>query len=274
MITLIDKVKSNKEEVQKANEYNSISTFNIYAPGGSDGRDPDIIIKKNNINYGLEYKKDKNCRMENPSIKFNNGIASAKTELGIWLANYINENSLYTDFYNETGIENISQTTGIYLEKALKLYAKGRTTGVIDKFDIEDFDGFTKRYYANKNCHYMQVGDNFYRLSDIDPLDFGLDIPLIRFEGTFSCRFNFDVKFNKKGAGKWNYPKAYNDYMKLLPDCNSQSQQYKEYRANWKFNEGGDFSMRILPEATPNNKSFIDSNYSLEINTNKINPLK
>jgi hypothetical protein len=205
---------SDKYERDVAENINSIP--GITAQRLTRGTDyPDVNIKYKNKESWLEVKMNHTDNLSNPRVFYLDGIwqTTYKTPTAKVAIDILNSSVQTKQF-----LKDIATFAGIPLNK-LKLPTTKGGLNVEGAVPLETMKKYfnrngVNRYIANKEnmdlgkivtqhyikgktvaAYYMQAGDDFYRISDADPFNLGLSIPLLEGTGDFKVRISTRSEF-------------------------------------------------------------------------------
>lgn len=224
MEEVYESAKSDKYEVDVANEISKSDRFNAERPK-VDATYSDLLVTKlsNNIQSWMEVKMNHTDNLGNVRASYNGSkwVTSRKkgevSPLKDYIEEFLNKSKEVKDFVKDleeyTGIENVeiptnkgnkSKGTGLFSEKAVakdvlqEFLSKRPNKQYIvseDKVDLGKL--VTDHYIQGKSApaYYMQAGDDFYLISDQNPLDLNDDIPLLSGIGPFRMRVSIRSQF-------------------------------------------------------------------------------
>ena len=201
-------------EQEVASYINSLP--NVSAERPSTGTSfSDVVITYKDSRVWLEVKMNHEDNLSNPRVFYNEQQwkttykTVAATE-GVKLLNLSEDASKFVDLISDFSKISkdklfIPTTRGtVNAENAVNLKMM---KDFIQHYEIEQYilkqdhvdlgEIVTKHYTEGKlePVYYMQAGDDFYRISDKDPLGFGDQIPLIEGVGTFKVRIGIRSRF-------------------------------------------------------------------------------
>lgn len=197
---------SDKYEKLIASTINSIP--GLTATQGTDVRYSDVLIKKGNKKTWLEVKMNHTDNLSNPRMFYMNGIwqSTYKTPAAYEAVKILNSSADAKQF-----VKSISKFSGIphkhiiigtnkshlKMEGAVPLdvmksyFAQPSVNRYILKNDNYPIGKLVTRHYLEgkaEPAHYLQAGDDFYRIGTIDPFKLGMSIPALSGNGVFNVR--------------------------------------------------------------------------------------
>jgi hypothetical protein len=205
---------SDKYEKDVAKYINGLP--NIQATRPSVGTDyPDVLIKYNGRESWLEVKMSHTDNLANPRVFYKNKSwdTTYKTPAAKEAIDILNSSSQAANF-----IKNISQYSGIPLDSIIIATTKSqlKEPGAVPNHIMKTYFNRpgVNRYIANKEnmdigsivishytkgktkpAYYMQAGDDFYKISNQNPFDLSMNIPLISGFGDFKVRISTRTEF-------------------------------------------------------------------------------
>lgn len=169
---------------------------------------PDVKLIYNGKETWLEVKMNHTDNLSNPRVFYDRGSwkTTYKTPAAKFAVDILNNSAQTKKFLND-----ISQFSGIPLNSLkipttksglkepgavpliiMKEYFNrpGVNRYIADQANTNLGDVVTKHYTEGKTAaaYYMQAGDDFYRISGVDPLGLGHDIPILKGMGDFKVR--------------------------------------------------------------------------------------
>ncbi len=205
--------KSDKFEEEIAFSINLVEGIKASRPKVST-KYADVKVEYGNVTTWIEVKENHSAQLGTPRFYYESQKSALNmlkgwksTSVGVELiVNELNKQKTVADF-----VKGIASSSGIPL-KDLKMYS---TKGGVKKFGSVPYNKFIKyaktlkdqyimrvpnfnigkvvdNLYHNKQepAYYMQSGDDFYRIGENDPFNFGNDVPLIKGMGELIVRFS------------------------------------------------------------------------------------
>lgn len=198
---------SDKYEKDVADNVNKIPGIKATRPPG-DTAYADVKITKNSVTSWMEVKMNHTDNLSNPRVYYEKGMwkTTYKTPSAKAAVDILNKDPKTKKF-----LQDISKFSGIPL-KSLKIpTTKGglKEEGAVPLATMKKYfdQPSVNRYIANSAnmdlgkvvtqhytegkaapAYYMQAGDDFYRISNTDPLKLGASIPLLAGRGDFKVR--------------------------------------------------------------------------------------
>lgn len=176
---------------------------------------PDVLVKYKERLVFFEVKMNHRDNLANPRVFYQNGRwqTTYKTPAAQHSVNILNQSPDAKRF-----IQDMSKISGIPINSIkipttrggvkepgavplviMKNYFErpGVTRYVANKPNLDLGKIVTEHYLKGKTkpAYYMQAGDDFYRISDIDPLGLGKSIPLLKGYGDFKVRVSTRSEF-------------------------------------------------------------------------------
>jgi len=205
---------SDKYEKDVADNVNKIPGVKATRPPG-DTAYADVLIKYKKLEHWMEVKMNHTDNLSNPRVFYENGkwqttykTPSAKAAVDI----------LNSSTQTEAFLKAIAKYSGIPF-KSLKIPTTKsglKEPGAVPLMVMKKYfdQPGINRYIANKEkmdlgkvvtdhyikgkaqpAYYMQAGDDFYRISNVDPFKLGVTIPLLKGTGDFKVRISTRSEF-------------------------------------------------------------------------------
>lgn len=175
----------------------------------------DVLINWKGNSAWLEVKMSHSDNLANPRVYYHQNAwkTRAFTPVGSIIAQELNKSQVSRDFViNLADFANIplhsiyipstkgelnSGDPGVVPRETMKSYCTTHSKYVYDIQDRDLTDIVTTHYTKGKAepAFYMQAGDDFYRISNTNPLGLSNDIPLLEGTGKFRVRVSNRSKF-------------------------------------------------------------------------------
>lgn len=204
---------SEKFEKDVAKNIDNIPGMN--AEQGKDVKYSDVLVNKGNVKTWVEVKMSHTDNLSNPRVFYKNGKwqTTYTTPAAQEAVKILNSSQQAKNFISQiakfSGIPEksiIIATNKSHLKEpgcvplhVMKAYFSkpgvNRYIASQENFNIGDL--VTKHYLTGKAepAHYMQAGDDFYRIGSSDPLKVGSKIPTLSGRGDFKVRVSTRSEF-------------------------------------------------------------------------------
>jgi len=187
----------------------------LAATQGTDVKYSDVLIKKGNTKTWLEVKMNHTDNLSNPRMFYMNSVwqSTYKTPAAYEALRILNASADADKF-----IKSISKFSGIpykhiiigttkshlKMEGAVPLeimknyFAQPNVNRYILKNDNYPIGKLVTKHYLEgkaEPAHYLQAGDDFYRIGTNDPFKLGMSIPALSGNGAFKIRVSTRTHF-------------------------------------------------------------------------------
>lgn len=231
-------VKSDQFEKDVAESVNSVPGIKASRPSVSTEYSDVLIegqVDKRPVKTWLEVKMSHTDNLSNPRVYYENGVwkTTYKTPAAKAAVDILNKSPQSKKFLNDiakyTGIplkslkipttkSGLKQEGAVPLEIMKKYFDQPGVNRYIANEEDYDLGSLVTEHYTKgkkEPAYYMQAGDNFYRISDKNPLKLNKDIPLLKGKGDFKVRiatrsefYEIQAEIKIKEMPKSNYSVA------------------------------------------------------------------
>jgi hypothetical protein len=176
---------------------------------------PDVLLTYKNKSTWLEVKMSHSDNLSNPRMFYKNGKwqTTYKTPAAAAAVEILNKSPMTKKFLEEISkfsgipmkdLKIPSSKTGLKEPGAVPLhimkayFSKPGVNRYIANKENQDLGKVVTDHYTigkTKPAHYMQAGDDFYKISNADPFGFGSGVPLLKGMGDFKVRIGTRTEF-------------------------------------------------------------------------------
>lgn len=204
-------LKSDQFEKDVAMEVDSVPGIKATRPPVSTEYSDVLIetkIKNHPIKTWMEVKMNHTDNLSNPRVFYENGMwkTTYKTPAAIAAVDILNKSpqakKFLSDISNYTGIplkslkipttkSGLKQEGAVPLHIMKKYFDQPNINRYIANEENYDLGKLVTEHYTKgkkEPAYYMQAGDDFYRISDRNPLQLSREIPLLKGIGDFKVR--------------------------------------------------------------------------------------